>query len=177
MQLHPQSIWQWPAFVPDFLLTAQPPRAELEVPWSWAPGRPCTPSWVRAQALSGPWVELGVLGWYPSHLPWFAWVLPGNGLPRWCQWGKELIGQCRRPKRRVWFLGWEDTLEEGMATHSSNHPWRIPWTEELSGLQSTWLQRVGRAWSDLRHTHAGRQATVNKKAVYRLHCEPDSYLI
>ena len=27
-------------------------------------------------------------------------------------------------------LGWEDSLREGMATHSSILPWRIPWTEE-----------------------------------------------
>ena len=32
-------------------------------------------------------------------------------------------------------LGWEDTLEEGMATHSSILAWRIPWTNEPSGLQ------------------------------------------
>ena len=30
-------------------------------------------------------------------------------------------------------LGWEDLLEEGMATHSSILAWRIPWTEELVG--------------------------------------------
>ena len=34
------------------------------------------------------------------------------------------------------FLGWEDTLEEGMATHSSVLAQRIPWTEEPGGLQS-----------------------------------------
>ena len=33
-------------------------------------------------------------------------------------------------------LGWEDPLEKGMATHSSIHAWRIPWTEEPGGLQS-----------------------------------------
>ena len=33
-------------------------------------------------------------------------------------------------------LGWEDPLEEGMATHSSILDWRIPWTEEHGGLQS-----------------------------------------
>ena len=33
---------------------------------------------------------------------------------------------------RVQFLGWENTLEEGMATHSNMLAWRIPWTEELS---------------------------------------------
>ena len=31
---------------------------------------------------------------------------------------------------RVQFLGWEDTLEKEMATHSSNFAWRIPDTEE-----------------------------------------------
>ena len=32
-------------------------------------------------------------------------------------------------------LGWEDLLEEGVATHSSILAWRIPWTEEPGGLQ------------------------------------------
>ena len=40
-------------------------------------------------------------------------------------------------------LGWEDPLEKEMATHSSIFDWRIPWMEELSGLQSMGLQRVG----------------------------------
>ena len=34
-------------------------------------------------------------------------------------------------------LGWEDPLEKEMATHSSILAWRIPWMEELGGLQST----------------------------------------
>ena len=38
--------------------------------------------------------------------------------------------------------GWEDPLEEEMATHSSILAWRIPWTEEPGGLQSMGLQRV-----------------------------------
>ena len=40
-------------------------------------------------------------------------------------------------------LGWEDPLEKWMATHSNILVWRIPWTEEPSGLQSMGLQRVG----------------------------------
>ena len=40
-------------------------------------------------------------------------------------------------------LGWEDLLEEGMATHSSILAWRIPWTEEPGRLQPMGLQRVG----------------------------------
>ena len=40
-------------------------------------------------------------------------------------------------------LGGEDPLEEGMATHSSILAWRIPWTEEPGGLQSTGMQGAG----------------------------------
>ena len=43
----------------------------------------------------------------------------------------------------VGFLGWEDPLEKGMATHSSILAWRILWTEKPGGLQSVGLQRVG----------------------------------
>ena len=37
-------------------------------------------------------------------------------------------------KTQVQFLGWEDPLEKGMATHSSILAWRIPWAEEPDGL-------------------------------------------
>ena len=40
-------------------------------------------------------------------------------------------------------LGWEDPLEEGMATHSNILVWRIPTAEEPGGLQSMGSQRVG----------------------------------
>ena len=46
----------------------------------------------------------------------------------------------------VWSLVCEDPLEKGMATHSSILAWRIPWTEELFGLQSMGSQRVGHDW-------------------------------
>ena len=42
-------------------------------------------------------------------------------------------------------LGREDPLEKGMATHSSVLAWRIPWTEEPGGLQSTGTQ----SWTQL----------------------------
>ena len=47
----------------------------------------------------------------------------------------------------VWSLGWEDPLEKEMATHSNILPWRIPWTEEPGGLQSTGSQRVRHDWA------------------------------
>ena len=59
------------------------------------------------------------------------------GPPKWLM-GKESAMQ----EMRVHFLGWKDflgqkdSLEKEMATHSSILAWRIPWTEELGGLQS-----------------------------------------
>ena len=44
----------------------------------------------------------------------------------------------------VRFLGREDPLEKEMATHSSILAWRIPWTEEPDGLQSTGSQELER---------------------------------
>ena len=39
--------------------------------------------------------------------------------------------------------GWEDPLEEEMATHSSILPWEVPWTEEPGRLEFIGSQRVG----------------------------------
>ena len=39
-------------------------------------------------------------------------------------------------------LGQKDPLEKGMAVHFSILVWRIPWTEELGGLQSLGSERV-----------------------------------
>ena len=44
-------------------------------------------------------------------------------------------------------LGWEDSLQEEMATHSGILAWKIPWTEEPGGVQSTGSQ------SDMTETH------------------------
>ena len=51
--------------------------------------------------------------------------------------GKESACKARDP---VLLLGWEDTLEKEMATHSSILAWRIPWTEEPGRLHSMVLQ-------------------------------------
>ena len=54
----------------------------------------------------------------------------------------SLVAQLVKNLPAMWetwvrFLGWEDPLEKEMATHSSILAWRIPWTEEPGGLQST----------------------------------------
>ena len=47
------------------------------------------------------------------------------------------------PETQVRSLGREDLLEKEMALHSSIFAWKILWTEEPGGLQSTGSQRVG----------------------------------
>ena len=49
-------------------------------------------------------------------------------------------------------LGWEDPLEEEMATHLSVPAWKIPWTEEPDGLQSMGSKRVRHDWAT-EHAH------------------------
>ena len=64
------------------------------------------------------------------------------------EWTKaSLVAQMVKNLPAVWeiwvrSLGQEDSLENGMATHSSILAWEIPWTEEADGLQSMGLQRV-----------------------------------
>ena len=59
------------------------------------------------------------------------------------QWVKNPPSTQEIQKTLVPSLGWEDPLQEGMATHSIILAWRIPWTEGPGGLQSIGLQRVG----------------------------------
>ena len=62
--------------------------------------------------------------------------------------GTSLVAQTVKrllTMRETWVrsLGQEDPLEKGMATHSSIHAWKIPWTKDPGGLQSMGSQRVG----------------------------------
>ena len=63
-----------------------------------------------------------------------------GGLPRWLP-GYRIHLQCRRHRqRRVHSPGQENPLKEGVATHSSILAWKISWTGEPGGLQSTGSQ-------------------------------------
>ena len=59
---------------------------------------------------------------------------------------------------RVWSLGWEKPLEEGMATHSSVLVWRIPWTEETGRVQS--LGSQNRTWLKWLSMHTQKEALL-----------------
>ena len=61
--------------------------------------------------------------------------------------GTSLVAQMvknLRAMQETWIrcLAWEDPLEKGLAPHSSILAWRIPWIEELEGLQFMGSQRV-----------------------------------
>ena len=67
---------------------------------------------------------------------------------QWCNELGFLVAQAVKHLAAVWetrvrSLGWEDPLENEMATHSSTLAWKIPWTEEPGRLQSMGSQRVG----------------------------------
>ena len=74
---------------------------------------------------------------------------PGEGIdyPLYFSWVYLVAQTVKNPpaKQETWVqsLGWEDPLEEGMATHFSILAWRIPWTEKPGRLKSMQLQRVG----------------------------------
>ena len=59
-------------------------------------------------------------------------------------------------KTQVWSLGWEDSLEKGMATHSSILAWKIPRTEEPGGWYSSW----GCKESDMTEQANTQQCTI-----------------
>ena len=73
-------------------------------------------------------------------------ILPAL-LDKWAsqvaQWERIRLPIQQTQEMQVRPLGWEDSLEKEMATHSSILAQEIPWTEEPGGLQSMGSQRVG----------------------------------
>ena len=70
-------------------------------------------------------------------------------------------------------LGWEDPLEERMATHSSILAWSIPWTEEPGGLQSIGSQQAGHDLSDRTQRH---DQTISEPALLDcFHISPEHH--
>ena len=62
-------------------------------------------------------------------------------------WASLLSQPVKNPPgmQQIWVqsLGWQDSLEKGMATHSSILAWRIPWTEEPGRLQCMGCKEPG----------------------------------
>ena len=75
--------------------------------------------------------------------------------------GKEPACWYQRYETQVWSLGWDDSLEKVMASHSSILAWRIPWTEHLGGLQSIGSQGVRHDWNNLACMHVSPSSELN----------------
>ena len=67
---------------------------------------------------------------------WDIW-----GASQVAKWYRITLPMPKTPETQVRSLGWEDSLEEEMATHSSTFAWRISLTEEPDELQSIGSQR------------------------------------
>ena len=58
------------------------------------------------------------------------------------QWQRIHLPMQETQETQIQSLGWENTLEEEVATHSSIPAWKTPWTGEPGGLRFLGLQRV-----------------------------------
>ena len=87
--------------------------------------------------------------WKPTHQKPLQGACKGTSQSSW----RDYLCENGVQETRVWSLGWEDPLEDGMATHSSILAWRIQWTEEPGGLQSTGSQKAGHDWVTNTHAH------------------------
>ena len=100
------------------------------------------------------------LNWGLLHCRWILYQLSNQGSPIGVKGQKannwiSLVAQTVKNlptvwETWVWSLGQEDTLENGMTTHSCIPAWRIPWTEEAGGLQSMGLPK---SWTWLSNEH------------------------
>ena len=105
--------------------------------------------------MSGPWIKAN---WKWSNRRWQESNVDILGISKlkWTGMGyKEFACQCR--SWRLQSLNWEDPLEKEMATHPSILFWKIPWTEEPGGLQSTGSQRVEHNWAHSTHPERARR--------------------
>ena len=93
------------------------------------------------------------------------WGFPGGSV------AKNQCAMQELQDMQVQSLGWEDPLEESMEIHSSILAWRIPWTEEPSGLQSIGSQRVRHNWTNLACMHVKRYLWLSYQGDTTVFCE------
>ena len=114
-------------------------------PYTIPPGHPSAPA---PSILYRTWTSDSFLIWYYTC---FSAIPPNR--PTLSLVAQRIKHLPAVQETRVRSLGWEDPLEKEMATHSSILAWRIPWTEEPGGLQSTGSQRVRHDWATSHTSH------------------------
>ena len=102
---------------------------------------------------------------WPNNSPLYQ--LPG--LPRYHS-GKESACWYRRCEMQVWSLGWEDPLEEELATLSSILAWEVPWTEEPGGLPPMGSQKSRTQLSSWAHIRVSCLQRKRKKTSVKPAC-------
>ena len=74
-------------------------------------------------------------------------------MAQWLKEKEESICQCKRHRRQVLSLGWEDPLEKEMATHTIILAWKIPWRRRSLVGYSPWgckeLDPTEHAWTQV----------------------------
>ena len=159
--LHPLWYGRKELADPSYLSCISNPLPWLPVEFSLSQGKRCFPmtsSWEIKAAFICPYLHVRGLSPKAVFTP-----IPHSGYPRAIQanmksslWAIPVIKGSfpggtvvKNPPANAGdkrdsgsIVGWEVPLEEEMATHSSILAWRIPWTEDPGGLQSTGSQRV-----------------------------------
>ena len=124
--------------------------------WIWSSSR----KWWRTRkpgVLFPWWSQTCLSDWTtPTTKPFHLELWPHETRDSWIKilaviWQSSLVAQMvKNPPamQETWVqsLDQEDPLEKEMATHSSIHAWKIPWTEQPGGLQSMRSQSVEHDW-------------------------------
>ena len=98
----------------------------------------------QAKILESVVPDPGIEPTSPALASGFFTTAPSGKLTYWASVVAQLVkNSSAMQETPVRFLGQEDPLEKALATHFSILAWRIPWTDEPSGLQSMGSHRVG----------------------------------
>ena len=148
--------WSWNS---NTLATWCGVLTHLRRPWYWEKLRAGREEHNRGDGwMASPtqwtWVLVDSGSWWWTRRPGVLWFM-GLQRVRHC-WATELnwtvVKESTCPLQKMQemqlqFLGWKDSLEKEMATHSSILTWEIPWTVEPGRLQSMGSQRIGHNWA------------------------------
>ena len=135
-----QETWVWSLGWEDSLekeMATQSSTFAWKIPWTEEPGR-LQP--MGSQKTSNNQTRLG------NFTKWIMVATCHYSVIHMAQMIKHMSSMLETWVRS---LGREDPLEKEMATHSTTLAWKIPWTEEPGGIQSTGSQRVGHDWPTL----------------------------
>ena len=111
----------------------QPHPQGLTLQGRWLQRSPNTPAWWEELThCKNPWCWGKWGGREVGRLPWVA---------------KRVKNLSAMQETQIRFLGQEDALKKGMATHSSILAWTTPRTEEPGWLQPMGSKRVGHNWA------------------------------